>query len=78
MSGRRPTLIILGGINGAGKSSAAARMANQPAFATAAFLDPDKAAARIRAAQPHLSETAANFAGLRQISEQVNCRLAAR
>ena len=65
-----PLLVIIGGINGAGKSSLAGRLALAPNTAHLVFLDPDKIAAEVRQARPELSLNAANFAGLRIVSER--------
>lgn len=65
-----PLLVILGGINGAGKSSLARQLAAAPNTAHLVFLDPDKIAAEVRQARPELSLNAANFAGLRIVSER--------
>lgn len=78
MSGDTPLLIILGGINGAGKSSLARRLAMAPDTAHLVFLDPDKIAAEVRRARPGLSLNAANFAGLRIVSERTTEMLATR
>ena len=71
-----PLLVILGGINGAGKSSLARRIAMAPDTAHLVFLDPDKIAAELRRARPELSLNAANFAGLRIVSERMSDMLA--
>lgn len=65
-----PQLVILGGINGAGKSSLARRLALEPGMDKVVFLDPDKIAADLRRADPALGLVAANFAGLRIVSER--------
>ena len=70
MSVAAPLLIILGGINGAGKSTLAREIAEDPLTAHLVFLDPDKIAAEIRRARPELTLNAANFAGLRVVSER--------
>ena len=54
-----PRIFVLAGTNGAGKSS----LGGATLRATGAqYFNPDEAAARIRAAQPHLSATQANSA----------------
>ena len=78
MSDDPPLLVILGGINGAGKSSLARRLAMAPDTAHLVFLDPDKIAAAVRHARPALSLNAANFAGLRIVSERTAEMLATR
>lgn len=60
-------IAILGGINGAGKSTTAALLRADPDFADAEFLDPDRIAASIAACKPALSPAAANFAALREV-----------
>jgi predicted ABC-type ATPase len=62
--------INLGGIDGAGKSPLARRLAMAPDTAHLPFLDPDKIAAEVRGARPDLSLDAANFAGLRIVSQR--------
>ncbi|MEK8085256.1 zeta toxin family protein [Aquabacterium sp. A3] len=54
-----PRLFVLAGTNGAGKSSIGGVMIRASG---AHYFNPDEAAARIRAAQPHLSSTQANSA----------------
>ncbi|NBD20968.1 AAA family ATPase [Aquabacterium fontiphilum] len=54
-----PRLFVLAGTNGAGKSSIGGAMIRARG---AQYFNPDEAAARIRAAQPHLSATQANSA----------------
>lgn len=55
----RPRLFVLAGTNGAGKSSIGGAMIRASG---AQYFNPDEAAARIRAAQPHLSATQSNSA----------------
>ncbi|WP_081960999.1 zeta toxin family protein [Aquabacterium sp. NJ1] len=54
-----PRLFVLAGTNGAGKSSIGGATIR---LRGAEYFNPDEAAARIRAAQPHLSATQANSA----------------
>ena len=54
-----PRLFVLAGTNGAGKSSIGGAMIRASG---AQYFNPDEAAARIRASQPHLSATQANSA----------------
>lgn len=54
-----PRLFVLAGTNGAGKSSIGGATIRSRG---AEYFNPDEAAARIRAAQPHLSATQANSA----------------
>ncbi|MEK6669523.1 MAG: AAA family ATPase [Pseudomonadota bacterium] len=54
-----PRIFVLAGTNGAGKSSLGGAMIRASG---AQYVNPDEAAARIRAAQPHLSATQANSA----------------
>lgn len=54
-----PRLFVLAGTNGAGKSSIAGAMIRAQG---AQYFNPDEAASRIRASQPHLSATQANSA----------------
>lgn len=54
-----PRLFVLAGTNGAGKSSIGGAMIRAQG---AQYFNPDEAAARIRASQPHLSATQANSA----------------
>jgi predicted ABC-type ATPase len=61
-------IAILGGINGAGKSTTAARLRADPDFADAQFLDPDRIAAAIAAYKPAVSTAVANFAALREVA----------
>ena len=78
MSAGAPLLIILGGINGTGKSTLAREIAEDPPTAHLIFLDPDKIAAEIRRTRPELSLNAANFAGLRVVAERTAEMLARR
>ena len=78
MIDEQPLLIILGGINGAGKSTLAREIAEDPPTAHLVFLDPDKIAAAVRRTRPELSLNAANFAGLRIVSEPTAEMLATR
>lgn len=71
-------IAILGGINGAGKSTTAARLRADPDFAGAPFLDPDRIATAIAAHKPALSAAAANFAALREIAATIDGLLNAR
>jgi predicted ABC-type ATPase len=76
--GKSIWIAILGGINGAGKSTTAAQLKADPEFATARFLDPDRIAADITARRPTLTPGAANFAGLREVAETIRRLLDAR
>ncbi|HTB43650.1 MAG TPA: hypothetical protein VK741_08500, partial [Acetobacteraceae bacterium] len=83
MTNDPPVLVILGGvngggINGAGKSSVVRVMAQAAILAPAIFLDPDKVTAEILAKRPDLDPAAANFAGLRFVSQEINRLLGAR
>jgi predicted ABC-type ATPase len=78
VSGEPPVLVILGGINGAGKSSVVRVMAQAAILAPAIFLDPDKVTAEILATRPELDTAAANFAALRFVSQEISRLLAAR
>jgi predicted ABC-type ATPase len=78
VSNEPAVLIILGGINGAGKSSVVRVMAQAAILAPAIFLDPDKVTAEIQAIRPELDASAANFAGLRVVSQEITRLLAAR
>lgn len=78
MTNDPPVLVILGGINGAGKSSAVRVMAQAAILAPAIFLDPDKVTAEILAKRPDLDPAAANFAGLHFVSQEINRLLGAR
>jgi len=71
-------LAILGGINGAGKSSIVRIVAQAPMFASAVLLDPDKVTAEILASRPALGIAAANFAAMRFVSREIDRLLAAR
>jgi predicted ABC-type ATPase len=73
-----PVLVVLGGINGAGKSSIVRVMAQAAILAPAIFLDPDKFTAEILVKCPDLDQAAANFAGLRFLSREINRLLEAR
>jgi predicted ABC-type ATPase len=64
-----PTVLILGGVNGAGKSSLARAMLKTPQFRDVPFLNADIFAARLRLERPELGLAAANFAGLRMVAE---------
>lgn len=64
-----PTLFILGGVNGAGKSTMAQAMLRTPQFAEVTFLNADVNAAQLRRDRPDLSIEAANFLGLRRVAE---------
>ena len=54
-----PQIFVLAGTNGAGKSSIGGATIR---LRGAEYFNPDEAAARIRATQPHLSPTQANSA----------------
>lgn len=69
---------IIGGINGAGKSTTAALLRADPDFADAEFLDPDQIAASIAARRPTLNQAAANFAALREVAATIDQLLEAR
>ena len=71
MSNEPPLLVILGGINGAGKSSVVRVMAKAAILVPVIFLDPDKVTAEILATRPELAAAAANFAGLRFVSQEI-------
>lgn len=55
MSDAPPFLVILGGTNGAGKSSLARRLAMAPDTSHLIFLDPDAIAAEVCRARPALT-----------------------
>lgn len=57
MAGRKPSLYVLAGANGAGKSSIAGAMVRRSG---ADYFNPDEAAGRIRAANPRLTQEDAN------------------
>ncbi len=61
MTAPQPQLVILGGINGAGKTTTAEAIAQLPELADAIFLNPDKVAAAIRAANPGLPQAKAEY-----------------
>jgi len=71
-----PRLFVLAGTNGAGKSSIGGATIRAHG---AQYFNPDEAAARIRAAQPHLSATQANSAawheGKRLLQHAITQRL---
>lgn len=67
----RPWLLVIGGINGAGKSTAATEYARSPGMQGASFLNPDEAAQAAAARDPTLSPGAANFRGLRDVREEI-------
>ena len=64
-----PTALILGGVNGAGKTTLARAMLRTPQFRNLEFLNADIFAARLRRERPEMTETAANFLGLRMVAE---------
>jgi predicted ABC-type ATPase len=74
----RPWLVVLGGINGAGKSTLAESLAEDPSLEGAVFLNPDRATSEIRVADPFRSKRAADFAGLRAVSQEIERLLEAR
>lgn len=74
----RPTFLILGGINGAGKSTTAAIYAEQPQFQGVPILNPDRITADIIAANPGIDPRSADFQGLRRFREAMDQHLAAR
>jgi predicted ABC-type ATPase len=59
VAGNRPSLYVLAGANGAGKSSIAGAMVRR---AGADYFNPDEAAVRLHAANPHLTREHANSA----------------
>lgn len=71
-------IAIVGGINGAGKSTTVAQLRADPDFADATFLDPDRIAAAAVADNPSLSPTAANLAGLRRVAATIAEHLSIR
>jgi predicted ABC-type ATPase len=71
-------IAILGGINGAGKSTTAASLRADPDFANAEFLDPDRIAASIAGRRPDLNPAAANFAALREVAATIDRLIEAR
>ena len=76
MAGNRPSLYILAGANGAGKSSIAGAMVRRSG---ADYFNPDEAARRIRSANPHLTQEHANsaawFEGTRLLRRAIAERL---
>lgn len=76
MSSAQPVLLILGGINGAGKSTQATELAARPPTARLHFLDADKVATELIAARPGIGLSAANFAALRLVAETMRRLLA--
>jgi predicted ABC-type ATPase len=71
MNSLLPVLVIVGGINGAGKSSVVRIMAQAEILAPATFLDPDRVTTDILAARPGISLATANFAALRFIDREI-------
>lgn len=79
MSAAAPVWVaIIGGINGAGKSTTAAWLRADPDLADAEFLDPDRIATSIAARRPTLTQAAANFAALREVAATIERLLEAR
>ena len=79
MTAGDPTWIaIVGGINGAGKSTTTQQLRTDPDFADAVFLDPDRIAASVAARNPSLTSAGANFAGLREVAVTIGQLIAAR
>lgn len=74
----QPWFIVLGGINGAGKSTVAEIIADDPALKNIPFLNPDRETASILAANPSMSVLAANFRGLRIVAEAIEAAFSAR
>lgn len=70
-----PRLYVLAGTNGAGKSSLGGAMIRARG---AAYFNPDEAAAAIRAAHPHLSQTQANSAAWQEGKRLLEKALAER
>jgi predicted ABC-type ATPase len=71
-------IAIVGGINGAGKSTTTQQLRADPDFAGAEFLDPDRIAASVATRNPSLTPAAAIFAGLRQVAVAIDQLIAAR
>jgi predicted ABC-type ATPase len=71
-------IAIVGGINGAGKSTTTQQLRTDPDFAEAEFLDPDRIAASVAERNPSLTPGAANFAGLRQVAVSIEQLITAR
>ena len=71
-------IAIVGGINGAGKSTTTQDLRVDPDFADAEFLDPDRIAASVAARKPSLTPAAANFAALREVAVAIERLIAAR
>ena len=78
MTEARPWLVVVGGINGAGKSTFAESLAQDPSLVGAVFLNPDHAISAVLAVDPSKSRRAADFGGLRAVSLELGRLLEAR
>jgi len=74
----RPWFVVVGGINGAGKTTTSEMLAGDVDPQSLTFLNPDLETARVLAANPTLTQTAANFRGLRIVREEIDRLMAAR
>ena len=70
--------IVVGGINGAGKTTTSELLGDEVNPDDITFLNPDLETARILAADPSLTQNAANFRGLRYVRESIDQLMQAR
>lgn len=70
MSAKPPIAVIVGGINGAGKTTVAEMLARRRRLANATFLNPDKVAAAL-AIQSRLTKAVSEVAAMRYISREL-------
>ena len=74
----QPWFVVVGGINGAGKTTTSEMLAGDLDPGRLTFLNPDAETARVLEADPTLTQTAANFRGLRTVREQIDALMAGR
>lgn len=72
-----PIFMILGGINGAGKSTFVQIIRQSPGLADAPIMNPDVVAAEMRQADPSLDLASADFRAMRRVQAELRDHLAA-
>jgi len=73
-----PVLVVLCGINGAGKSTFADSLAASPDLQTVASLNPDRLSADYRRLEPSLTRDLADIRALRHVAQEIHRLIEAR